>query len=104
MRRNRFGPEGISAQFSASKKSDIGTGDNKLLILYLVFAATITTRYRKDISGRHPCHDTETRLAARLNVPPDRNFAPWGQAPTRGQDYAHRTSFHEGRPRRLCGY
>jgi hypothetical protein len=28
-----------------------GAGDNKLLTLYLVIAATITTRYRKHISG-----------------------------------------------------
>ncbi|PDS66683.1 hypothetical protein CO653_08215 [Rhizobium anhuiense] len=64
MHRERFRPDRFSARFSASKKSDVGTGDNKLLILYLAFAATITTRYRKVISGRHPCHDTETRLAA----------------------------------------
>ncbi|TQO80449.1 hypothetical protein FFE80_04920 [Rhizobium rhizogenes] len=32
------------------KKTHAGTGGNKLLILYLVFAATIATRYRKVIS------------------------------------------------------
>jgi hypothetical protein len=51
MDRERFRPDRVFARFSASKKSDIGAGDNKLLILYLVFAATITTRYRKVISG-----------------------------------------------------
>jgi hypothetical protein len=43
--------EGTFARFLTSKKVTSGAGDNKLLILYLVFAATITTRYRKDISG-----------------------------------------------------
>ncbi|PDT15849.1 hypothetical protein CO670_15230 [Rhizobium sp. J15] len=47
MHRERFRPARIFARFSASKKSGVGTGDNKLLILYLAFAATITTRYRK---------------------------------------------------------
>jgi hypothetical protein len=43
--------EGFCAEIDAAEKTYAGTGGNKLLILYLVFAATITTRYRKDISG-----------------------------------------------------
>ena len=43
--------ESFCADLDAAEKIDAGTGGNKLLILYLVFAATITTRYRKDISG-----------------------------------------------------
>ncbi|MBB3427935.1 hypothetical protein FHT85_004944 [Rhizobium sp. BK312] len=43
--------EGFCAGIEAAEKIYAGTGGNKLLILYLVFAATITTRYREDISG-----------------------------------------------------
>ncbi|MBB5572334.1 MULTISPECIES: hypothetical protein [Rhizobium] len=43
--------EAFCADVDAAKKRHAGTGGNKLLILYLVFAATITTRYRQDISG-----------------------------------------------------
>ncbi|TGE96939.1 hypothetical protein C9417_14910 [Rhizobium sp. SEMIA 4088] len=43
--------EGFCAGIETAEKIYAGTGGNKLLILYLVFAATITTRYRKDISG-----------------------------------------------------
>ncbi|MBB4570685.1 hypothetical protein GGE67_004635 [Rhizobium leucaenae] len=43
--------EAFCADIDAAKKRHAGTGGNKLLILYLVFAATITTRYGKDISG-----------------------------------------------------
>ncbi|AYG65976.1 hypothetical protein CCGE531_08160 [Rhizobium sp. CCGE531] len=42
---------GFCVDLDAVEKIYAGTGGNKLLILYLVFAATITTRYRKLISG-----------------------------------------------------
>ena len=37
--------------FFQPQKTTSGTGKNKLLTLYLAFAASLTTRYRKIISG-----------------------------------------------------
>ena len=47
MHQYRWRREAFCADVEAAKKTHAGTGGNKLLILYLVFAATITTRYRK---------------------------------------------------------
>ncbi len=61
-----------------SHKATSGTGDNKLLILYLVFAATITTRYRKNISDDTPVTRRKRELAARSSPRRrTRKLAPW---------------------------
>ncbi|TIX89395.1 hypothetical protein BSK43_022715 [Rhizobium sp. P44RR-XXIV] len=47
------------ADADAAEKTHAGTGGNKLLILYLVFAATITTRYRKPSPGDTSCQKAD---------------------------------------------
>ncbi|WFU10367.1 hypothetical protein QA646_05775 [Rhizobium sp. CB3090] len=47
------------ADIDAAKKRHAGTGGNKLLILYLVFTATITTRYRKSSPDDTSCQEAD---------------------------------------------